>query len=73
MGCDVLLPLIVTSKTNFNPRTRMGCDIINRPTVMFSHNFNPRTRMGCDVVDSEVTIVGTISIHAPVWGATITF
>ena len=58
----------------FNPRTREGCD-----KLPFTHprcpddNFNPRTREGCDaqiaIGHSRCT---TISIHAPVKGATMT-
>ena len=32
--------------------------------------FNPRTRVGCDNLSMFSSIVGSVSIHAPVWGAT---
>ena len=34
--------------------------------------FNPRTRVGCDFTYSLTASLTTVSIHAPVWGATIT-
>ena len=55
----------------FNPRTRMGCDTTFGSDIQLFSNFNPRTRMGCDDVCSKPTQLNFISIHAPVWGATI--
>ena len=56
---------------HFNPRTREGCDPIRLFAKPFRPYFNPRTREGCDVVLDHLFIAGTsISIHAPVKGAT---
>ena len=33
--------------------------------------FNPRTHVGCDKPTDALSPAGTISIHAPTWGATI--
>ena len=56
---------------HFNPRTRKGCDQPRPPLLPRSAYFNPRTREGCD---SQAGISGcclcSISIHAPVKGAT---
>ena len=34
-------------------------------------SFNPRTRVGCDNRDINEQSTVVVSIHAPVWGATI--
>ena len=35
-------------------------------------SFNPRTHMGCDYPRFRTLgTVGTVSIHAPTWGATV--
>ena len=57
---------------NFNPRTRMGCDASEAIAASLDLDFNPRTRMGCDHIrGGELAFQPFISIHAPVWGATI--
>ena len=33
-------------------------------------SFNPRTRVGCDKINVPQRKGNTVSIHAPVWGAT---
>ena len=55
----------------FNPRTRVGCDHKRAHYRKPAQCFNPRTRVGCDKewikrLESEI-----VSIHAPVWGATM--
>lgn len=42
----------------------------NFPTLYSSLHFNPRTRMGCDPIFGMEVANGTVSIHAPAWGAT---
>ena len=36
-------------------------------------SFNPRTRVGCDNGLYKTPITSDVSIHAPVWGATVSF
>ena len=36
-----------------------------------SRGFNPRTRVGCDKIVDDKTAPVDVSIHAPVWGATL--
>ena len=56
---------------NFNPRSREGSDLIGFPIWISAIYFNPRSREGSDVLRvSSVIRVNTISIHAPVKGAT---
>ena len=38
-----------------------------------SRGFNPRTRVGCDSSDKKRKSTTKVSIHAPVWGATVHF
>ena len=60
------------ARRDFNPRTREGCDGQKRRDPVGSFNFNPRTREGCDgPYRGDETMTHTISIHAPVKGATI--
>ena len=35
------------------------------------HRFNPRTRVGCDINSGKMPANTIVSIHAPVWGATL--
>ena len=37
---------------------------------MHLESFNPRTRVGCDKVSYSNGVLHSVSIHAPVWGAT---
>ena len=55
----------------FNPRTREGCDSVgSRPRPLLTY-FNPRTREGCDsTIFYSPSCTVSISIHAPVKGAT---
>ena len=56
----------------FNPRTREGCDqVLGHAQTQRHIYFNPRTREGCDHDGNTVQLFcKTISIHAPVKGAT---
>ena len=58
----------------FNPRTREGCDIHRVESAgRRQPDFNPRTREGCDLLEWLADLLlGKISIHAPVKGATAT-
>ena len=59
---------------DFNPRTREGCDEDFIRDAYHPFNFNPRTREGCDAeVAGKPNAPRTISIHAPVKGATFRF
>ena len=57
---------------DFNPRTREGCDVTQLFKVTSGLNhFNPRTREGCDDCRQSCPYsLRSISIHAPVKGAT---
>ena len=58
--------------SHFNPRTREGCDPNGFGTVYKMQDFNPRTREGCDEKATwDDDLLGEISIHAPVKGATL--
>ena len=48
----------------------MGCDPFTFESSVSFGNFNPRTRMGCDIICDLDIDFQSISIHAPVWGAT---
>ena len=54
----------------FNPRSRMGSDQSGRPRSYCADRFNPRSRMGSDRSRPVQRRSCTVSIHAPVWGAT---
>ena len=54
----------------FNSRTRKGCDAFADCIIPRLLRFNSRTRKGCDPVRSLARQLKTVSIHAPVKGAT---
>ena len=59
------------AEADFNPRTREGCDGRSWRGAPHPPNFNPRTREGCDYEFFDwLEQQQTISIHAPVKGAT---
>ena len=63
-SCDFLLWFQSTHPCGVRP-----CALLN---VSTPYNFNPRTHVGCDVAfPFDVVSVLNISIHAPMWGATI--
>ena len=62
---------VMTAIGCFNPRTRVGCDITRSHDRANEQRFNPRTRVGCDKTAAEKCRPILVSIHAPVWGATL--
>ncbi len=58
---------------NFNPRSREGSDSISCLTTFTNRHFNPRSREGSDCIRARYYKDGSISIHAPAKGATITY
>ena len=71
VGCDLTRGIKMAVKS-FNPRTRVGCDPCFWYWRYVFGSFNPRTRVGCDFDIQLINPVAiTVSIHAPVWGATI--
>ena len=48
----------------------MGCDTPAFGIATSLASFNPRTRVGCDSGARFTYGIRTVSIHAPVWGAT---
>ncbi len=54
----------------FNPRARVGRDMERDQFTCQSCGFNPRARVGRDRVCQTDWPSGSVSIHAPVWGAT---
>ena len=57
----------------FNPRTREGCDLTYQLLLHPKGRFNPRTREGCDNQTLLDLRNFSVSIHAPVKGATCQF
>ena len=55
----------------FNPRAREGRDVRRNLYGQVSRCFNPRAREGRDPHHIAVVVWQTVSIHAPVRGATI--
>ena len=70
MGCDLSPTPRYISTAVFQSThpygVRRGPGAIPTP----AEDFNPRTRMGCDEGHFFYEAAATISIHAPVWGAT---
>ena len=71
--CGVRLPAKAKIAVNcsFNPRTRVGCDVHQLSVIRGDNSFNPRTRVGCDGWWQNEQLLREVSIHAPVWGATL--
>ncbi len=61
----------IAGRFYFNPRTHVGCDPCALLNVSTPYNFNPRTHVGCDTLSFSQLITTLISIHAPMWGATL--
>ena len=55
---------------SFNPRSRMGSDGLTVRANNCMTCFNPRSRMGSDDFFPDSCPEVSVSIHAPVWGAT---
>ena len=62
---------LITGIAGFNSRTRKGCDAKKHSGAGGKSGFNSRTRKGCDDSSTAIFAVGTVSIHAPVKGATL--
>ena len=63
-------PHRTSAHCGFNPRTREGCDMAGKKLRTDRQSFNPRTREGCDLLAPGGAVSVTVSIHAPVRGAT---
>ena len=72
VGCDVLRSAFCCSMWRFNPRTRVGCDDANSPPQKLLTTFQSTHPCGVRL-KKAITIAGgnAVSIHAPVWGATM--
>ena len=55
---------------DFNPRSREGSDVGLETTMRWYRYFNPRSREGSDLRSYRYQLPLSISIHAPVKGAT---
>ncbi len=63
------LNIVVIS--GFNPRAREGRDPYGKEVPAQPAGFNPRAREGRDIIaNGNSNIIATVSIHAPVKGAT---
>ena len=60
----------LTTRRNFNPRSRVGNDRTKNIIHIFLIYFNPRSRVGNDGETSRITFDNLISIHVPAWGTT---
>jgi hypothetical protein len=49
----------------------MGRDTCNNQKRLQRTGFNPRARMGRDIFVLPPCVWSVVSIHAPVWGATV--
>ncbi len=58
--------------SRFNSRTHVGCDLISTTIQLSYTSFNSRTHVGCDRFSTSYgTDTRIVSIHAPMWGATL--
>ena len=56
--------------TKFQSTHPCGVRRVIRPRTTTQESFNPRTRVGCDAKSVYIVKILSVSIHAPVWGAT---
>ena len=62
---------VVVDRSCFNSRSREGSDLTNLESLGDVDSFNSRSREGSDFIIPEiVSYEVTVSIHAPVKGAT---
>ena len=69
-GSDEITVAQKRALENFNPRSREGSDQTPNRLSVSSSNFNPRSREGSDTIMPYAVGPNSISIHAPVKGAT---
>ena len=70
-GCDKVSNPVFSASASFNSRTRKGCDArFRRKGCRQNFCFNSRTRIGCDTPILSILSDKSVSIHAPVKGAT---
>ena len=62
---------LIASITSFNPRSRARSDHKEVVNLLIKVGFNPRSRARSDFVDDFQVFIISVSIHAPVQGATI--
>ena len=70
-GARHQLSLSVYFDLRFNPRARVGRDGVSTGKSTQTKRFNPRARVGRDLSSPSVFLCNSVSIHAPVWGATV--
>ena len=62
----------VSQKQSFNPRTPVGCDVPLCVQISFVHQFQSTHPCGVRLpVQINIFLQDDVSIHAPLWGATI--
>ena len=71
VGGDATLFGSPVAHTCFNPRPRVGGDVLGAGGDAAIGGFNPRPRVGGDVGNRQHALDVVVSIHAPVWGATV--
>ena len=70
-GATSMRCLVLQNQVYFNPRSREGSDTTNHRSRSAVSYFNPRSREGSDGISKFLHRLRlTISIHAPVKGAT---
>ena len=69
-GCDATPTAIIGIDITFQSTHPYGVRLAYSGLSNCGRGFNPRTRTGCDVPSIRLWRVSTVSIHAPVRGAT---
>ena len=73
VGSDINLITVLYLILYFNSRSRVGSDLSFSIIKTNKNNFNSRSRVGSDLSAVPTEAKANISIHAPVWGATILY
>ena len=72
VGCDGT-PIAFLSNLQFQSTHPCGVRQNKRKPQSSQLCFNPRTRVGCDDLGDNIGQCIVVSIHAPVWGATLIY
>ena len=71
VGCDAKVRAELNNLQKFQSTHPCGVRQYNLECPTLAQYFNPRTHVGCDLAALDTPLDTPISIHAPMWGATL--
>ena len=71
-GATYILAFYLQVACSFNPRTPVGCDNLAHTEIVADMVFQSTHPCGVRLADYQIRLIRkTVSIHAPLWGATL--